>query len=267
MLLQRKSSVRCRAMATTMLTCVLVVPLAPSIWAADVYTKAPPSIYSPQTYMPAVDGVNWKAAGLGGVLADRTIYGGTGSVSMPLGGQYGLQLDGGGGSYDSRGRGRRRAFVLARSDPWIAGPVCIGNVLGPGRRHQSRSTGSRRRSLFRSIDMQGIVGVEGGSNKSETHRQSDPDLRCRDSLFRQINLGYYVNDNWKVFVGHRYVGGKNALALGTELAFRVNGPVMGSLFVEGRVGENDFTGVWGGRAYGGQEGQDPDSTPAPGRSD
>src|SRR5262249_10842395 len=66
----------------------------------------------------------------------------------------------------------------------------------------------------------------------------------------------YVDDNWKVFVGHRYLGGKNAAAFGTEAAISLGGGRMASLFVEGRAGEDDFRGVWGGvKGYFGQRGK------------
>lgn len=58
----------------------------------------------------------------------------------------------------------------------------------------------------------------------------------------------------KVFVGHRYLYGKNALAVGGEWGMPLGHGIMAALFAEGRVGENDFHGVWAGvRLYFGQK--------------
>jgi endosialidase-like protein len=39
-----------------------------------------------------------------------------------------------------------------------------------------------------------------------------------------------------------------------NFAWRVNGPLMAAAFIEGRIGENDFDGIWGGlRFYFGQK--------------
>lgn len=51
-----------------------------------------------------------------------------------------------------------------------------------------------------------------------------------------LGTAYYFTDDIKGYVGHRYVGGRNALALGGEAGFRLNGPAIASLFVEGRIG-------------------------------
>src|SRR5205085_7538066 len=65
-------------------------------------------------------------------------------------------------------------------------------------------------------------------------------------IFDQINLKYYLGDNWDVFTGHRYQGGKHALALGTEVGLPLKRGVMATAFAEARIGQGDFQGVWGG---------------------
>lgn len=101
-------------------------------------------------------------------------------------------------------------------------------------------------AYFGRFTLQGIAGVEFGNSTSGVVGPSSIltyDVKTR--FFDKINLAYYFTDNLKGYVGHRYVGGRNALALGGEAGFRLNGPAMASLFVEGRIGENDFHGVWG----------------------
>jgi hypothetical protein len=73
-------------------------------------------------------------------------------------------------------------------------------------------------------------------------------------MFDKVDLAYYVTDDLKLSIGHRYYGGKNALALGGEWSFASFNNVAPALFVEGRVGEHDASGVWAGvRVYFGQK--------------
>ena len=221
--------------------------------AADLSAKNP--IFSPQTYQPAVDGLNWKIAGLGGTMADRAIYVGTGSVSIPLAGQYGLQLDVATGAYDDRYFAAGGAHLFWR-DPSRGLVGLYGSAT-----HWDEFGGLRVGQVAGEVEfyfgqwtIQGIAGVETGNSKTAIVGNFTETYNTETRFFDKINLAYYINDNWKSFVGHRYLGGKHALALGTEFAFRVNGPTMGSLFVEGRIGEDDYNGVWGGlRFYGGQK--------------
>ena len=56
------------------------------------------------------------------------------------------------------------------------------------------------------------------------------------------------------YVGHRYLGGKHALALGTEVALGTRDSKFATLFVEGRAGQGAFEGMWGGlRVYLGKD--------------
>jgi hypothetical protein len=70
------------------------------------------------------------------------------------------------------------------------------------------------------------------------------DVKTR--FFDQVNLAYYPTENWKAFVGHRYLGGLNAAAFGAEYGLPLGRGMMGAAFVEARLGEHDFHGIWGG---------------------
>jgi hypothetical protein len=125
---------------------------------------------------------------------------------------------------------------------------------------------------FGRFTFQGIAGVEYGNSASSTVSTTSIvapfgpfpgvvttstltsmfDVRTR--FFDQINLKYYFTDNWDGYIGHRYLGGKNALALGSEYAIPLASRFQVSAFVEGRVGEGNFNGVWGGlKFYFGQK--------------
>ncbi len=233
--------------------------------------RAGESMFAPN--YAAVDGINGKVEALGGSLANRSIFGSKGALSIPLAGQYGLQIDGAVGSLQSRGFGTIGGHLFWR-DPsqglvglyagythWNQfGGVHVMQLAGEGEYYWQRWT------------LQGIVGVEFGNSASNTATSTSVvaqngnipgvittstftegfDVKTR--FFDQINLKYYFTDNWDGYVGHRYLGGKNALALGTEYGLPLGRGVMGSAFIEGRVGEGEFHGIWGGlRVYFGQK--------------
>ncbi len=246
-------STRARLLSTTILTSVGAIFISTiSASAADMPTKAP--LIAP-TPAPAVDGLNWKFGALGGSLADRALGGGQGSVTIPLDGQYGLQLDGAAGSFDSRffGAGAAHLFwrdpsrgligVYASHTHWDEiGGLHVTQFAGEGEAYLGRFT------------LQGIAGIEfGNSQTAITGINTFDTYDIETRFFDKVNLAYYVTDDAKVFVGHRYLGGKNALALGGEVALPSSGPMKFAAFVEGRAGEGDFHGIWGGiRGYWGQ---------------
>ena len=63
---------------------------------------------------------------------------------------------------------------------------------------------------------QGVVGIEFGNTASGIVGTTIVTYDVKTRFFDQINVAYYPIDNLKVFAGHRYLGGKNALALGGE---------------------------------------------------
>lgn len=218
--------------------------------AADLpfVTKAPPS--AAPAFQPAVDGLNFKADGFGGTIANRTAYGSQGAVSIPLGGQFGLQLDGALGGYDSRFFASGAAHAFWR-DParGLAGFYTshtywdqIGGV------HVDRYGGEGALYLDR-WTLEGTAGVETGSNKSATIGTFIDTIAIKTRFFDQVSANYYLTDDLRVSIGHAYTAGHNALTLGGEWGFRVSERTMGSLFIEGRAGEGDFHGVYGGLRF------------------
>jgi hypothetical protein len=207
---------------------------------------------------PAVSALNSKVEGYGGSFANRGFYGGAGSVSVPLGGQYGVQLDGnlgslGGSTFGAFGghwfwRNPSQSLLGIYGDwgTWDRfGGVNVGHVGGEGEWYLGPLT------------LDGVVGVEFGNSASNTVITPTPGLiattttfvdsfAIKTRFFDDINLKYYFSNDFDGYVGHRYLGGKNALALGAELATPLGRGTMGSAFVEGRVGEGENHGVWGG---------------------
>ena len=256
---------RCSLRSTTMLSGVVGCGFlaASAAYAADisVFNKAPDAFAS--TFDPAVSALNAKLDGYGGSVGDKSVFGAKGSVSIPLPGQYGLQVDGNIGSLDGdafgavaghwfwRNPNQALLGIYASDTFWDRfGGVSVTHVAAEGELY------------FGAWTLQGIAGIEFGNQASNTTVSSSTsaipfgtitttstlidsyDIQTR--FFDQINLKYYFNSDVDAYVGHRYLGGKNALALGTELARPFGGGIMGAAFVEARVGEADFHGVWGG---------------------
>jgi hypothetical protein len=229
-------------------------------------TKASP-------YAPAVDGINAKIEGIGGSLANHGIYGSKGAISIPLGGSWGAQIDGTAGSFDQRFFGSIAGHLFWRNpQQGLLGIYANYTHLDEfGGAHVTQFAGEGE-YYWNRWTLQGIAGVEFGNKASQTTTTTSTvppvpigfgittpgvattntftegyDVKTR--FFDQVNLKYYLTDNWDAYVGHRYLGGKNALALGSEYALPLGRGVMASAFVEGNVGEHDFHGVWGGLRF------------------
>ncbi len=220
--------------------------------AADLVFKAPP----PAAATPcAVDGLNGKIAAFGGTFADQALFGGQGSFSAPIGCQFGLQVDALASSYDDHFLGAVAAHFFAR-DPSRG---LIG-IYGSTSRWD-KFDGVRANHIapefelyFGRFTLQGIAGLEFGNTASGVVGGNLVTYDVKDRWFDQINLAYYPIDNLKAFVGHRYLGGRHALALGAEYGIPMSQGAMAAVFAEGRAGESDFFGAWGGvRIYFGQK--------------
>lgn len=216
--------------------------------AADVPVKAP---YAAPAPLPAVDGINYKFDVLGGSLAEEGFGGARGSVSLPLGFQYGLQIDGTATSYDGDFLGAIGGHLFWR-DPTIGLLGIYGSYLHWdkfGGLHTSRIALEAER-YHGPWTFTAILGAESGNSKSQFNNGFRESIGVKSRFYDIVDIHYYWNENSRVSVGHRYLGGKHALALGTEWSVPIAPRTQGSLFIEGRIGERDYKSVWAGlRAY------------------
>jgi hypothetical protein len=239
---------------------IITGPLAQAADLSSAY-KAPP-LAAPA---PAVDGFNEKFDAFGGSIDKLSIYGTEGSFSLPLASQFGAQFDGRVGGLDGSafGSGAGHFFwrnptqglvgVYGDTTEWNRfGGVNVSRVAGEGAYY------------WGAVTFEGIAGVEFGNAVSSTTSTSGLingtpssltqgfDVRTR--FFDQFKAKYYFTDNVSGYVGQDYLGGKNALALGGEFAYPLGHGIMTSAFVEARLGEGEFRGVWGGlKFYFGQK--------------
>jgi hypothetical protein len=246
--------------------------LLPAVaWAADqLFTKAP-VVPAFETY--GVDGLNAKIDGFGGEIGGRAIGGVKGAVTAPISGPYGVQVDFSAGDLDSRAFGSIGGHLFWRNPTTALFGLYVNHVTWDmlGGVHATQVAGEGEYFIGR-WTLQGIAGVEFGNSVSTAASVTTtiapqigvPGLVTTTTLvqgfdiktrfFDQVNVKYYLTDNWDGYVGHRYLGGANALALGTEYGAPIARNVMASAFLEGRVGEKNYNGVWGGlRFYFGKD--------------
>ena len=236
----------------------------------NAYASARPHV----PVAPAVDGLNWKADVLGGSIGHQSIGGVRGVVAMPVGNQFGLQFDVQAGALGGYAFGNVVGRYFWR-DP-------ASKLFGI---HVSQTAWNRFGGVYATHispefefywgrwTFRGLTGIEFGNSgsRSDTITTAAPgggggggvlttvstftegyDVKTR--FFDQIDLKYYFTDNWMGYVGHRYLGGKHALALGTEYALGMRGGKLATIFAEGRAGQGAFEGLWGGlRVYLGKD--------------
>ena len=208
--------------------------------AADMPVKAP---YAPPPSLPAVSGTNYNLSVFGGyarvsdfgagLRASGGVLGVGGTVVTPLAYSYGLKLSGLAGIWDGDGFFSGAAHLFWR-DPAIG---LLGLYGSYTRTKSSVDTdigrlGIEYQRYLGQYSVEGQIGVEGG----------DIDTR----LYSRLGIGYYLNDNLKLTIGHRYTNHRHLLALGAESLLRTydNSNAL-SGFVEGRVG-SDYGMVWAG---------------------
>jgi hypothetical protein len=217
--------------------------------AADVYplaVKAEP--------LPAVDGFNAKMAGFGGATDGRALYGSEGSITIPLGFRYGLQVDGLAGGYDSpfgRVTTTGAAGHLFWRDPAIGlvsayGHYFHADVFGGANLYAGGAGGALYWGRF---TLEGNAGFEGGKVDVSTLGSVNFSTRFFDVAF----LSYYPTDNLKLSIGHSYQLGTHALRFRAEWGLPIGGGTMASWFASGAIREGGDASVLSGlRIYFGQ---------------
>ena len=181
------------------------------------------------TLADAVSQLNGKITAGAGAVGPVDVYGGGGSIDVPLGGSWGAQGDlyagGISGITTIGGAGHLfwrdpvdSLFGLYVSDQHfdLFGGVDVTKVGGEAELYLSDSWTART-----------LVGWEGGDVK--------------DRVFDRTEVIYYPSDNWSVTAGHRYTLGINAGVLGTTYQFAGTNFAVSLL---GRIGEFRTSGAF-----------------------
>lgn len=210
---------------------------APRADAADLFFDP-----DPQAFLPAVSMPNAKLDGFAGTKFDRSFEGATGAVSLPLGPRFGLQIDAMIGSWDGSTFAGTAGHLFWR-DPNVAligiygsfsnldrlGGISIGKIAFEGELYLGR------------FSIETLIGHEGG------------DIPSR--LYAVVDVAHYFTDDFRASIGYRRTTGADVLALGGEWRLPLQSSLGVSIFAEGRIGSNDYRGVWGGLRFyfGGQD--------------
>lgn len=219
--------------------------LSSAAQAADLYIEGQPAL---PTVLPAVSGLNGKISIEGGALDEEGFAALKGSVSLPIGQQFGIQLDGSVGILDEDFVGGVGGHLFWR-DPTRALLGIYGSYTAvEAFDGEIARLGVEGEYYWNQFTLKGVIGAE--------FIDIDPPVDYDETnLFAFSDLSYYASDNLELSVGHRYTGEKHALALGVEYQLSQQIFASGvSLFAEGRIGEDEYQGAWAGmRMYLGDD--------------
>lgn len=251
-----------RLLASTALGCSLPAAAFAADLPARVVEPVPPVF----TRLPAVDGVNGKVEAFGGWVDSRFPWrrshfsgGAIPSVSIPLGQSFGVQADGLIAGYRGRLAGGGAGHLFWR-DPSRALVGVYGSAVRVGAFDATVARlGLESALYFDRVTLSGVAGVEWNSGTRWGWLGFAPGGYLvntgprRTNFFDMIDLSFYATDDWKLSVGHRYVGGRHAAALGTEALLVRSGGMGLAAFAEGRIGERDYkAALVGVKVYFGQ---------------
>jgi hypothetical protein len=241
---------------------------------ADIPRKSVP-VLPTIVQMDAVDGINGKISGFGGWIdrerdgllfpgaplfqtrnRSQGMFGAMGSVSVPLGQRFGLQIDGLAASARSAFVGGGGAHLFMR-DPSLGllglyGSVTRNNAFGGATQIRGGLEGELYLGRF---TLSGVAGWE-QTRTSGTQflgNVGGVDLfsvgATTNRVFSSADLSFYATDNWRLSAGHRFTSGRHQAAVGTEVLFPLGGGTAMAGFVEGRFGERGNNAVFGGISF------------------
>ena len=164
----------------------------------------------------------------------------------------GVQFDAIGGTLGGRGFGGGAGHLFWR-DPstGLLGIYASGLELDRFGGTSIWRVGIEAEAYFGQFSISGTIGAEQVSGATRVFGVPANGLLLsgvNDKLrfYDMIDLNYYLTDNFKFSVGHRYIAGRNAAALGAEYAFEIAPGLQASVFGEGRIGEKDYMAGFGG---------------------
>ncbi|MEM1421851.1 MAG: hypothetical protein AAF661_10120 [Pseudomonadota bacterium] len=212
--------IRSRLLATTAMPLLVLAPLSGAL--ADGHEG-----------LPAVSTVNGKLAAGGGAISGDTSGFVEGSLSIPVGHSYGVQIDGLGGVSDDDGFFGAGAHVFWR-DPDTGLIGLFGSVTNADfGEDYTHFVGAVEGEYYAGrVSVEGFAGFEGGDDV--------------ESGFIGIgDLAYYPEDDLRLSIGARYIQEDFMGAAGAEYQINEIAPGV-SLFAEGRAGDDDNWQAVGG---------------------
>lgn len=192
------------------------------------------------TVLPAVSALNGKISLQGGALDEDGFGALSGSLSLPIGQRFGLQLDGSAGLLDDDFYGSVGGHLFWRDPAYALLGIYGAYTAIEGIDGEVARIGVEGEYYWNQFTVKTVLGAE--------FIDIDPPADVEETdFFAFSDLSYYATDDLELSVGHRYTGEKNALALGVE--YQLSQPIFSSgvaLYAEGRIGEDDYQGAWAG---------------------
>ena len=232
-------------LATSALTGVFVLGFGPAALAADPgLIGAPPAAAD----LPAVSGINAKISGFGGVAdydtgPDGGLFGVDGSISLPLGHRFGLQVDGLLSSLDGDFIGGAAAHLFWRDPSTGLLGFYTDWVTRDFSGVDSWRVGVEAAYYSGPFTLEGVVGYEDADVPPFV-------LIDDEDVFAYADLAYYATPDLRLSVGYRRLNDLDMAALGAEWQLPTDFIGGTSLFAEGRIGEDNYASLWAGlRVY------------------
>ena len=205
----------------------------------------------PADSLPAVSGINFKIDGFGGYSetenVDGAVGGVSGSLTVPLGERFGAQLDGMAASVDGDFVGGVAGHLFWR-DPSTGLLGAYGSyVTRDGSGIDAWRVGAEGELYFGQLSLEALAGYEDVDSPGGFVDDSN--------VFAVADAAYYVTDDFRVGVGYRRLLDVNIGAVGFEYQLPTDFVSGASVFAEGRIGSDDYAGIWGGLrfAFGGED--------------
>ena len=214
--------------------------------AMPAIASEPASVAEPvDTDRPAVDGVNAKFS-VGHSLGGAEIYWGGGSVAVPLGERFGVQLDGAAAEVDAGVFGDLSIYGTAVHLFWRDPSRALVGIYGS----------TIHIAEFGGLDLH-VAALESEHYWDRVTLESHIGLTDGDvvdpEFYSMSTLAYYPTDNLRLHAGHAHTFGSNSFTLGGEWALNTNSATTASLFANGTANDGgETTAMAGLRLYLGQ---------------
>lgn len=170
----------------------------------------------------------------------------TGAAGLHVGMQVGERAFA--GLYGSYATNSVSSFYPRLALPGGPGPQLAPTYLGD--RINSWRLGAEAKIGSGRLSVQGLAGIEHVDNRL-IDQPAIPQLIVFDpygrdtGFFDMIDVRYQPSERVAISAGHRFIGGRNALAIGAEAGIS---PRI-SLFVDGRKGEGSYNAAWLGARF------------------
>lgn len=187
--------------------------------------------------MPAVDGINFKAGFVSGVIGGYANHMFLASVATPFPyfDQFGAQLDLGIGNYRSDYISAAAGLHLFWRDPSIGLLGIYGDWGYVNPEHAGRM-GFEAAIYNGPWTLEGVAGVTFGQH-------------VLTQFFDEVDLAYYFTDNFKGSIGHRLTTRGNVGNISFEYMPELGAMNGWSIYGEAEAGEDEYYGAWVGLRY------------------